>query len=79
MIMVLLLAACGSPAPPPTASITLPAANAQFQAGDEVRIEGRVTGSTVKQVDVFINNEKYATVDQPSRPNEFEVSVTWIA
>jgi len=79
MIMVLLLAACGSPAPPPTASITLPAANAQFQAGDEVRIEGKVTGSTVKQVDVFINNEKYATVDQPSRPNEFEVSVTWIA
>ncbi len=75
----LLLAACGSPAPPPTASITSPAPNAQFQAGDEVRIEGRVTGNLVKQVDVFINNERYATVDQASRPNEFDVSVVWTA
>ncbi|MCS6846446.1 MAG: SH3 domain-containing protein [Anaerolineae bacterium] len=78
-IAMILLAACGSPAPPPTASITSPTQNAQFQAGDEVKIEGKVTGSTVKQVDVFINNERYATVDQAVRPNEFEVSVTWIA
>lgn len=79
MVATVLLAACGSPAPPPTASITSPPPNAQFQAGDEVRIEGKVTGNTVKQVDVFINNERYATIDQASRPNEFDVSVTWIA
>jgi len=79
VVMALLLAACGSPAPPPTASITLPAANAQFRAGDEVRIEGRVTGSAIRQVDVFINNQKYATVDQPIGPDEFAISVNWIA
>jgi len=79
IIVVLLLAACGSPAPPPTASITLPVANAQFRAGDEVRIEGRVTGSGIRQVDVFINNQKYATVDQPVGPDEFLVAVSWIA
>ncbi|BCX02137.1 MAG: hypothetical protein KatS3mg053_0075 [Candidatus Roseilinea sp.] len=78
-IAMVLLTACGSPAPPPTASITSPPPNAQFQAGDEVRIEGKVTGNTVKQVDVFINNERYATIDQAIRPNEFEVSVSWIA
>ncbi|MCS7056642.1 MAG: SH3 domain-containing protein [Thermoflexales bacterium] len=77
-IAMVTLAACGS-APPPTASITSPPPNAQFQVGDEVRIEGRVTGDAVKQVDIFINNERYATVDQPIRPNEFFVSLAWIA
>lgn len=78
--VLLVLVACGGPAAvPPTAAITLPPANAQILAGEEVQIEGRVVGSNVKQVDVLINNEKYATVDQPARPNEFEISVKWVA
>ncbi len=79
VIAIGLLAACGNPAPPPAALLTSPSPNAQFRAGDEIRISGRVVGSAVKQVDVFINNERYATVDQAIRPNEFEISVSWIA
>ncbi|WP_169238571.1 SH3 domain-containing protein [Candidatus Roseilinea sp. NK_OTU-006] len=79
VIAVGLLAACGNPAPPPAALLTSPAPNAQFRAGDEIQISGKVVGSAIKQVDVFINNERFATVDQAIRPNEFEISVTWIA
>lgn len=80
MTALFVLAACGGPAAvPPTATITLPPANAQVVAGEEVQIAGRVVGSNVKQVDVLINNQKYATVDQPVRPNEFEIIVKWVA
>lgn len=76
-----LLVACGgnTAQTPATASITAPTSNAQFQAGDEVKIEGKVTGSTIKQVDIFINNEKFATVDKAARPNEFDISLAWTA
>lgn len=70
------LAACSSPTPP-SATLTAPPQNAQFFLGDEVRIEGEVRGSGVRQAEVYINNFKFAVIDQPVAPNTFVVDVTW--
>jgi uncharacterized protein YraI len=79
VVMSLVLAACGGAATPASASITTPTQNASFQAGEEVKIEGLVTGSAVTQVDIFVNGAKFATIDKTARPNEFDVSVAWTA
>ncbi|MDW8292189.1 MAG: SH3 domain-containing protein [Anaerolineae bacterium] len=70
------LAACGSNIPP-SAIITAPPQNAQFFLGEDVRIEGQVTGANVRQAEVYINNFKFAVIDQPVAPNTFVVDVTW--
>ncbi|MCX7938072.1 MAG: hypothetical protein N2545_01350, partial [Thermoflexales bacterium] len=69
------LAACGSNIPP-SAIITAPPQNAQFFLGEDVRIEGQVTGANVRQAEVYINNFKFAVIDQPVAPNTFVVDVT---
>jgi uncharacterized protein YraI len=74
----LALTACGDSSLPPSAVISSPAANAQVFVGEQVQIIGKVTGSGIKRVDVFINNQRYATVDQAVRPNEFEFIVPWV-
>jgi len=72
------LTACGGASSPPSAVISSPVANAQVLVGEQVQIIGKVTGSGIKRVDVFINNQRYATVDQAVRPNEFEFIVPWV-
>lgn len=77
VVLALLLAACGANQVPASASITSPTANAQYKAGDDVQIEGKVAGSAVRSVDIFINGQKFASIDTPARPNEFDVVLTW--
>ncbi len=77
VIFSLVLAACGASQTPAAASISAPAQNAQFQGGDTVKIEGKVTGSDVKLVDIYINGAKFASIDTPTQPNEFTISVDW--
>jgi|GEM_PF-1542965 len=79
VVLSLVLAACGASQTPSTATITAPANNAQFLGGDEVKIEGKVTGSAVKKVDIYVNGAKFATIDKATQPNEFAVSVVWTA
>jgi uncharacterized protein YraI len=79
VIAAVFMVACGASTTPPTATLTAPAPNTEIQAGEEVTVQGKVTGSGIKQVDVFVNGAKFATVDQPARPNEFDVSVIWTA
>ena len=74
----LVLAACGGAAPPPSATLSSPAANAQVIVGEQIQIIGKITGSGVRRVDIFINNQRYATVDQAVRPDEFEFVVPWV-
>lgn len=73
------LSACGSstPAVPPAAIITAPDPTTTLSAGKPTQITGKVSGSTVKSVDIFINGNKYATVNQTNTPNEFAVAVPW--
>lgn len=77
LVLVLFLAACGANQVPANATITAPTANAQFKAGDDVRIEGKVVGSAIRKVDIFVNGQKFASIDTPARPNEFDVVLTW--
>ncbi|MCW1967777.1 MAG: Ig-like domain-containing protein, partial [Anaerolineae bacterium] len=73
------LSACGSstPAVPPAAIITAPDPATALSAGKPTQIAGKVSGSTVKSVDIFINGNKYATVNQTNTPNEFAIAVPW--
>jgi uncharacterized protein YraI len=77
LVLALFLAACGANQVPASAIITAPAANAQYKAGDDVTIEGKVVGSAVRKVDIFVNGQKFASIDTPARPNEFDVALTW--
>ncbi len=77
VVLALVLAACGGSQVPPSATLTSPAANAQYKAGDDVQIEGKVVGSAVRSVDIFVNGQKFASIDTPARPNEFDVVLTW--
>lgn len=77
LVLALFLAACGANQVPASATITAPTANAQFKAGDDVKIEGKVVGSAVRSVDIFVNGQKFASIDTPARPNEFDVVLTW--
>jgi uncharacterized protein YraI len=77
LVLALVLAACGANQVPASATITSPAPNAQYQAGNDVQIEGKVVGSAVRSVDIFVNGQKFASIDTPARPNEFDVVLTW--
>ncbi len=71
----LLLAACGAAtATPAAAQITAPAQQAQFTAGESITIEGSVTGTDVKKVQVLLNNQAIAVIDQASEPGKFLVA-----
>lgn len=76
-LVVLAVSGCASPAASPTAVILSPQPNAQFFAGDIVPISVRASGNGLQRVDLYINTFKYASVDQPVRPNEFVFSLDW--
>ncbi len=75
---MLLSSACGSNVPLES-SITKPTPNSSFQAGEEIEVEGRVSGSGIRRADVYINGKLYAAVDQPVEENVFEISLKLIA
>ncbi len=79
IVVLLILSACSpaTPAVPPAAIITAPDPATALAAGKPTQISGKVSGSNVKSVDVFVNGNKYATVNQTITPNEFQVSVPW--
>jgi uncharacterized protein YraI len=77
LVLALFVAACGGSQVPASATLTSPTANAQYKAGDDVQIEGKVAGSAVRSVDIFVNGQKFASIDTPARPNEFDVVLTW--
>jgi Bacterial Ig domain len=75
---VLMLAACGSTTPAAaTAVLTSPQQQAQFNAGDVVKIEGAVTGTDVKKVQILVNNQPVAVVDQATEPGQFTLVVDY--
>lgn len=76
--MLLTCTACGNGVPAESV-ISRPAPNASFQAGEEIEIEGRVSGSGIRRADVYVNGKLYAAVDQPAAENVFEVSLKLVA
>jgi uncharacterized protein YraI len=72
------LSACGSATPTPAAAaLSSPPQRSLFTAGDAVKIEGEVTGATVKKAQLMINNQTVAIVDQPSEPGKFVLAVDY--
>ena len=77
LVLIIALSGCGTTATAPTAVITEPAANAKFQVGQPVTISGKVNGTNIKSIDLFINTSPYGRVDQTTVPNEFTINVKW--
>lgn len=71
------ISACGQAAPPPAAVITAPTADTALIVGQSTSIIGKVTGVGVKQVDIYVDGVKYATLPQSTAPNEFAINVPW--
>lgn len=79
IILLLVLSACGQTAAPASAVVSAPLANAQFKAGEIVEIQGRVSGSGLRSVDVFVDNTKYSSVSVGGTANELTISTAWVA
>ena len=71
------ISACGTAVPQPTATITAPTSDTVLIVGQSTPITGKVTGAAVKQVDIYVDGIKYATLPQSTAPNEFAVNVPW--
>jgi hypothetical protein len=68
MILVLLMSACTTlfgENKPPEAKITSPSPNATLNVGEQVQIEGLVTGEGITKVDIVIDNVTYASLSAP--------------
>jgi uncharacterized protein YraI len=76
-LLVLIAAACGASPAPAKATITKPAANAPFQVGQVVEIEGTVTGSGLKTIDVFVDAVSFASVGGAGISGELSISTRW--
>ncbi|HRA54531.1 MAG TPA: SH3 domain-containing protein [Thermoflexales bacterium] len=76
---ITLMSACGAAAAPLAASLTAPEANASVDVGKAVAITGKVTGTAVKQADVYVDGQKLATIAERSPSGEFVVSLPWSA
>jgi uncharacterized protein YraI len=73
------LSACGTGTPTPTsATLTSPTQQAQFGAGESVQIQGSVLGSAVKKVQIVVNNQPIAEIDQVVEPGKFEIAVPYV-
>ena len=60
----LLFSACGFGENKPTeAKITAPAANSVLKVGEQIQIEGLVTGQGITKVDIVIDNTTYASLN----------------
>jgi len=76
--MMVVLSACGTPAPATmTATISSPDATTLLTVSKSISIEGKVSGAGLKSVDVFVDGAKFTSVDTPGQNNEFAVSVPW--
>ena len=78
-LALVLLSACGAAAAPLAATLTSPEANASVDVGKAVAIAGKVTGTAVKQADVYVDGQKLATIAERSPNGEFVVSLPWSA
>ena len=69
-----ILSACSSPTIDVAAKITSPAPNSSVKVGEQIQIEGLVTGEGITQVDVLINNSSYAQLTVPDKDKSVGVS-----
>jgi SH3-like domain-containing protein len=75
---MLTLSACGSATPAAVAAkLTSPQQQAQFKAGDSVKVEGSVSGGTVKKAQLLINNAAIAIVDQATEAGTYEIVIDY--
>lgn len=79
VVMLLVITACGAAPTPLTATITSPTATTPVKEGQSVVITGKVTGSGLKSVDVYVDGNKLSSVTTPGQNNTFDVSVPWVA
>jgi uncharacterized protein YraI len=78
LVMATVLASCNSAATPPKAVIMAPNANTQLMVGQQIDIQGQVTGNALKAVDVYIDNAKYASMSAGGTASELSVSTGWV-
>jgi uncharacterized protein YraI len=80
MVLVLLMvSACNSGAGTPlSATVDSPISTTPLQTGVSVNITGKVIGSGIKSVDVWVDGAKLATVDAATSENQFAVTVPWV-
>lgn len=71
------LSACGASATPAIATIKTPTNQQQFNNGQPVKIEGSVSGSGIKKVEVVVGQDKVAVVDQAAQSGDFVISFDW--
>lgn len=60
-----------------TAVLTAPAQQSQVTAGQAFRIEGEVKGSAVAKVQVLVNNQPIAVIDQPDENGAFPLAIDY--
>jgi len=69
-----ILSACSSPTIEVVAKITSPAANSTVKVGEQLQIEGQVTGDGITQVDVVIDGNPYAQLTVQDKDKSVGVS-----
>lgn len=80
LVATVLLTACGgaSPAAGPAALLISPGRDTVINVGQPAAIAGTVNGPTIKTVDIFIDDRKYATVaNKNDALNQFIINVQW--
>lgn len=75
--LLMVLPACGGAPVALAATISAPDATTALKVSQVVNITGKVTGSGLKSVDVYVDGAKFATVDTAAQNNEFQINVPW--
>jgi hypothetical protein len=78
-LVLVVITACSNNAnvAPAVATIISPDPSTQLTLGKEAQIVGKISGGGVKSVDVFVNGNKYATVNQATASGDFQITVPW--
>lgn len=77
LAVAILLSACAASGASLAATLTSPEANASVDTGKAVAIAGKVTGSGIKQADVYVDGQKFATVAEKAPSGDFVVNLPW--
>lgn len=78
--VALFVSACAGTSRPTEIKVTAPASKSTVKVGQSVAIQGLVMGDAIARVDVFVNNELYASLTAPDKAkgvSNFPVTVPW--
>ncbi len=78
--LALLLAGCGGASAPsaPAALMISPSRESVITVGQPIAIAGTVTGASIRSVDIYIDDRKFATVANRNESlNQFIINVQW--